>query len=280
MSKSRRVRHEDFLAITDLVGECRDLGDDQQAWRTHLIRGLTRMLDAQYGLIGEMTGCRSLQIRDLGVVFWWDSGARSPLGLSAEELEFLRDPHNWPLQRRYHELARGMTDTCLARTDFVDESMWKEVPENGWVRDRLGVNHRLYCYRPIDEPARDDHAGIIVFRDQRRRDFSPRDRRILDLTQQIVAPLVGGALARFSEPSPMDLSPRVRQVLRLLLQGDSDKQVADRLGISVLTVNDYTKQIYRHFKTRGRGELLARWIRRGWKSSLSGPDESTALKLG
>ncbi|WP_435020254.1 response regulator transcription factor [Tundrisphaera sp. TA3] len=94
---------------------------------------------------------------------------------------------------------------------------------------------------------------------------------MVGLTQQVVTPLVGGPLARFDEPSPGELSPRVREVLRFVLEGDSDKQIALRLGLSVLTVNQYTKLIYRHFGTRGRVELLARWIRRGWKSSLADP---------
>ena len=80
----------------------------------------------------------------------------------------------------------------------------------------------------------------------------------------VLAPLIGGPLARFAEPSPAELPPRSRQVLWCLLEGDSDKQVATRLGISRLTVNAHTKAIYRHFGVRGRAELLARWIRRGW----------------
>jgi DNA-binding CsgD family transcriptional regulator len=75
---------------------------------------------------------------------------------------------------------------------------------------------------------------------------------------------VGGPLARFSDPSPCDLAPRVRQVLALLLQGDGDKQIASRLKISPHTVNQYLKTLYRHFRVESRAELLARWIRRGW----------------
>lgn len=85
-----------------------------------------------------------------------------------------------------------------------------------------------------------------------------------------IAPLVGGPLARFGEPSPADLPPRVRDVLRCVLEGDSDKQLAARLGIGVYTVNQYTKHLYRHFRVRGRSELLARWVRRGWWSGTPG----------
>ena len=80
----------------------------------------------------------------------------------------------------------------------------------------------------------------------------------------MLAPLVGGPLAWFAEPQPSQLPPRVRQVLRCLLEGDGDKQAAARLGISPHTVNVHTKAIFRHFGVQSRAELLARWVRRGW----------------
>ena len=78
-----------------------------------------------------------------------------------------------------------------------------------------------------------------------------------------IVPLIGGPLAGFTEPSPADLAERPRQVLECLLEGDSDKQIAARLGISRFTVNQYTKTVYRHFQVQGRAELLARWVKRG-----------------
>jgi DNA-binding NarL/FixJ family response regulator len=71
-------------------------------------------------------------------------------------------------------------------------------------------------------------------------------------------------LGSLGERSPADLPPRARQVLRCLLEGDGDKQIAARLAISPLTVNVYTKAIYKHFGVSSRTELLARWIRRRW----------------
>jgi DNA-binding CsgD family transcriptional regulator len=53
-----------------------------------------------------------------------------------------------------------------------------------------------------------------------------------------IALLVGGPLARANDPSPADLAPRVRQVLRHLLEGDGDKQIAARLGLTRHTVNE------------------------------------------
>ena len=58
------------------------------------------------------------------------------------------------------------------------------------------------------------------------------------------------------------LSPRMEQTLRWLLGGDSEKQVAAKLGLSPHTVHVYVKAIYRRYGVSSRGELLARWVKK------------------
>ena len=98
-----------------------------------------------------------------------------------------------------------------------------------------------------------------------------RQRRLLaDLCRLIGAHLDGaeGKLpvsisASFDAPGPRDiaeLSPRLRQTLSSLLAGDSEKQVAAKLGVSPHTVHVYVKKLYRNFGVNSRGELLARWV--------------------
>jgi DNA-binding CsgD family transcriptional regulator len=59
-------------------------------------------------------------------------------------------------------------------------------------------------------------------------------------------------------------------VLKCLLEGDSDKQIAARLELSSHTVNEYVKRVYAHFGVTTRTELLARWVRRGWGAAGPG----------
>jgi DNA-binding CsgD family transcriptional regulator len=73
--------------------------------------------------------------------------------------------------------------------------------------------------------------------------------------------LIGSqVLAQDSNGQPR-LSPRMEQTLRSLLSGDSEKQVAMKLGLSPHTVHVYVKALYKHFNVSSRGELLARWVR-------------------
>ncbi len=56
------------------------------------------------------------------------------------------------------------------------------------------------------------------------------------------------------------LSPRATQTLRELLGGASEKEIADRMGLSAHTVHQYVKSIYRAFGVRSRAELMARCL--------------------
>jgi two-component system, LuxR family, response regulator FixJ len=58
----------------------------------------------------------------------------------------------------------------------------------------------------------------------------------------------------------LKLSPRQREVLSLLLGGDTLKEVAETLKISEHTVGDYVKGIYKNFTVSSRAELMALFI--------------------
>jgi DNA-binding CsgD family transcriptional regulator len=56
------------------------------------------------------------------------------------------------------------------------------------------------------------------------------------------------------------LSPREREVIRLLLEGFARKEVAGALNLSAHTVADYVKGIYKKFGVKSRAELLSKYI--------------------
>jgi DNA-binding NarL/FixJ family response regulator len=60
------------------------------------------------------------------------------------------------------------------------------------------------------------------------------------------------------------LSPREEEVLRLLAQGLSHKEVAERLGISEKTVATYRERGMEKLGLKSRGELLRYAARKGW----------------
>jgi DNA-binding NarL/FixJ family response regulator len=69
-----------------------------------------------------------------------------------------------------------------------------------------------------------------------------------------------------AKPHPLDgisLSPRSREVLTCLLNGDSEKQIALRLRISPHTVHTYVKKLHQALGVNSRGELLSRFVLKG-----------------
>jgi DNA-binding CsgD family transcriptional regulator len=103
----------------------------------------------------------------------------------------------------------------------------------------------------------------------------PQEIRHHQLPPSAVADGVGENLA---EPPPVDLkreskpadrflsdelyqrynlSPREQEVLPLLVQGASNKELSERLFISVNTVKTHLRNIYAKFEVKNRYELLA-----------------------
>jgi DNA-binding CsgD family transcriptional regulator len=103
---------------------------------------------------------------------------------------------------------------------------------------------------------------LVVHRSVGERNFSAREQHLLHFFHQELTPLIGRALVSATEPTPSDLSRRLRQTLACLLQGDSEKQVAARLGLSHSTIHQYVMTLYRRFGVQSRPQLLAHAFRR------------------
>jgi two-component system, NarL family, response regulator NreC len=87
-----------------------------------------------------------------------------------------------------------------------------------------------------------------------------------------VDPTFAGSLLRrsarpFADPRTLDGSPlsdREEQVLRLVAWGESNKEIAERLGISTKTVETYKARIQDKLGLRSRTEMVRYALRRGW----------------
>jgi DNA-binding NarL/FixJ family response regulator len=64
-----------------------------------------------------------------------------------------------------------------------------------------------------------------------------------------------------SVPPSEDLSPREQEVLELLARGYLYKEIAERLNISVPTVNTYIRRMYEKLHVRSRAQAVAKYAR-------------------
>jgi len=86
-------------------------------------------------------------------------------------------------------------------------------------------------------------------------------RRGTFLDPSLAGTVVEEALGRKARPSKGDrpadaLSEREREVLRLVAQGHTNQQVADRLGLSVKTVETYRARLMDKLGLRSRADLV------------------------
>jgi DNA-binding CsgD family transcriptional regulator/pimeloyl-ACP methyl ester carboxylesterase len=76
------------------------------------------------------------------------------------------------------------------------------------------------------------------------------------------APVAEAAGSHATEP-PMGLSRRELEVLRLVAAGESNSQIARRLGLSTHTVERHVANMYRKIGARGRADATAYALRHG-----------------
>jgi DNA-binding CsgD family transcriptional regulator len=258
------IRLKDATAIFNLAGECRELGDDRDVWRLHFVERLARLVDADMGYCGEAQGNPAAgELEDLGVSGWGQENWVTPAVFRELAGMIAQDQEIYGARRTYLEKLAHEDGACHSRREIIIDNEWYNSTSYQIVNRSMGMDHTLLCFRSIPNGPGRAFSGVVLYRAIGRRDFGPYDRAIVREVQLALAPLVGGPLARFSDPSPLDLAPRVRQVLGCLLEGDGDKQIAAGLKLSIYTINQYTKVIFRHFGVNSRPELLARWVRRG-----------------
>jgi DNA-binding CsgD family transcriptional regulator len=59
------------------------------------------------------------------------------------------------------------------------------------------------------------------------------------------------------------MSPRQEQILELVAEGCSDKEIARRLGMSVRTVGTHLSRLYERHQVHSRSAIVAMWLRAG-----------------
>jgi DNA-binding CsgD family transcriptional regulator len=116
-------------------------------------------------------------------------------------------------------------------------------------------------------------SNRAIFLVVHRRDIDPpfgeKDTTLVSLMLRAVAPIVDRELVhKAASDEHGQMSPREREILLMLLAGDSEKQVAANLSRSVHTVHTFVRQIYRHFEVSSRGELMAQFVDKAVVESL------------
>ncbi len=252
MARSTRVTVADVRALLRLTGELHELPPDRETRVRHVLVRLGELVNAPVGSMQEAS-C-------------FVPGRRS---FPTAWAQVIGPPEACEVFRRFaHEAQNsGPTVAHLAahpgrvflRPEVVPDPEWfRSVVFNDFVRPgRIDMGAAGSFLLPRQ-------GGVIGFafnRPLRERRMGARERQILQIFSDEFGWFFRSVASRPESPSRDHLPPYLGRVLRRLMAGDSEKQVAIHLRLSRHTVHDYVKELYQRFGVSSRAELLIRVLR-------------------
>jgi DNA-binding CsgD family transcriptional regulator len=257
---------DDVSVVIRLVREVSDLWDDPRAWREHLLHGACRLLNGHVGLM----------LADYQPEAGWfgSLGVSAVVGLPPSMQALIQPAFAQMNQRQFEDVADNLLPpvktvqnqmeqqgwVTTAMSHISDEAVYHASPWYKDFRKQIDCDDNVLSIRVVDFPARPEL--ISIDRPHGAAPFCAREVTLLKLLHDEIAPLVGVRLTTEEHLSRDGLSKRLRETLSLLLEGQSEKQVASSLNLSTRTVHDYVARLYQHFRVSSRAELLAYFVRR------------------
>jgi DNA-binding CsgD family transcriptional regulator len=261
MGHSNHLRLSDVRAVFRVIGECRELGIDSALWRAHLLVELLRLTNGQVAMEGptgmhhDFTGAQPVPVLDVG----WD-GPREQRIFQQYMIDrmHLRDPAIARFGSLLATLPTRVKSLTRSRRQLAGDHAWYTSAAFCEYLRPSGIDDGLMSVALVGDGQA--HA-IALFRPPGERRFTARDRHLLHLFHSELAPYLLTYLAPPGCNPISTLSPRLRDVLACLLEGDSEQQIAVRIGLTRDTTHQYVKAIYRRLNINTRGELMARFVR-------------------
>ena len=258
MLPSTRLTVDQIRVAMRTVGDCRDVGRDPAAWNLRISCFFHEYLRSVFttGFTLRIHDCVP-DIQELHVTYWSDNRLHKRWAKFNADYRYRK----YTSVQRFAEQYAGQGMTVM-RQDLIANGEWLECSERS---DRVTVrqDELMISAQPYEE-------GLIhVFSINRAVDdtpFTARDKALVRLIHEELGLLFGTHLSLNldSQALPADLSPRLQAVLICLLAGDSEKEIASRIRLSIHTVHEYVKQLYCRFGVHSRAELFAIAHRSEW----------------
>jgi Bacterial regulatory proteins, luxR family len=265
----------DVAGLLEIAGRLALLRDQPRKSRLELLAAVNAILAASASAAFSLLGPPNMKadLRPPNVALLLEAGFTSDLQRDAFFQEFNTAPFADPLSKAaLSQFSSGEMETVThLRSDLVDDKTWDSDPHVVKYRQPTDTNdciislhrsakrriHAIIAFKPAPKAQEEGLAGSNGAGKPER--FGPRDRALLDTLHRGVA-----WLYRFQEPvlnldRSIGLAPHLRKTLQLLLTGQSERKVASEMSLSVHTVHDYVKELYRHFSVTRRAELMAKW---------------------
>jgi len=142
--------------------------------------------------------------------------------------------------------AHRISDS-LSQAEFRESALYNEYYR------RIGIDHVIAVPLFVDR-------GLLVsfVLNRNGKDFSDRERMLLDLVREPLAALYRHALARQRSFAELPVTQREREVLEWLAAGKTDREIGEILGMSPRTVQKHLQHIYEKLGVETRTAAVMR----------------------
>lgn len=239
---------DDIRDAFRLVRELTEIGADTEQWVAHLFAATDRRIGVPVANRMESKPPFSHAPQFVGLMPWgYDESAMRIWEQYWKTGGTSRDSSWAPA------VKRSRRSLHCTRKELTDDKAWYRSSSVQGERRSVGIDHFVLSHVVLGG-ARWSHT-MVLYRGWGEKPFSERDLQWVRLVHEELGHLWSSADA--SGAARAALSPRLRDTLQHLLSGDSEKIIADRLGLSTHTVHDYVKEIYKKLQVSNRGELFA-----------------------
>jgi DNA-binding CsgD family transcriptional regulator len=267
------LRVADVRELLRLIGEVRELGAEPRQWREHMLSSLSRLCGAKVSLLAEawlphphstsadlkrvwsLAEERAHQVSLPGlpvkavVLQMVDVGFSNPTQRDAYyEFFFAANYHDDPSFSGCLNVA--LSASTAARQEFITDGEWYQSPHVNNQCRLMDLDNYVCSAQRIGDTGCMSIMGF--YRPFGDRPFSERETALVRVFHEELGRL--WSHSREALPSRF-LTPRLRDTLRHLLAGLSEKEIADVLTLSRQTVHDYVKALYRRYGVGSRSQL-------------------------
>jgi DNA-binding CsgD family transcriptional regulator len=248
------LRFEQVRSLMQLFAEASEMTRGDPARNVHLLGGVRRLIGAAVG--GFVTDCdfhpKGRGLHTAVVLDGWDATTLPALQVLAKE----GSNFSPGIGAMMHACGAAPGATHAAtRQELVDDDVWYGSEYVQAFLLGAHLDHAIYsCTRGL---APSVVHGLGFHREKGDRPFDESDRALVHLFQLQCERFFASPARTVTDALCTNLSPRQKETFQLLLDGCADKEIADIMGISPHTVNQYCKSIYRHFGVRSRASLIS-----------------------
>ena len=251
------LRILDIRRVFHLIGEIRELEQQPLLQRQRVVDGIGELLHAWIGFYTEFDNFTDTEkvraSRPLFTGCFEDTKVTRWLQYWAEHHKLREDPLIDACVRIPRGIVAGTRGELTDLKAYWQSDMYRSCHD---FTGRDGGD-ALVCFFRKRDPGR--ASGIALHREAKDRAYTDRERNMLRLFAIELYRLYRDGKLAPEDDSP-NLSPRQQQVLKGMLAGRDTQGIADDLGVSRRTIDEYTLAVYEKFGVQHRGELMAKFI--------------------